>query len=336
MRYLTLALVAVLGFVTTDAAAQCMGCGKYGDCGTPITCDYSHLWANFSPSTCHYKPQPGIPCGGCRLGGGGLVGHLAGVCPGHGVPATAGDCSEPNAACAGDECSAGADVDCAGVGRCHPGCGILGRLLRRSDNCCPPPSPNIGWDGWGHGCGGAGLGGYGGHSLASWHGLGGGGHRLMGGGCDPCCYGSGCAGGCALGCHSFHVGWLGSLMERLRNCGSARAMCHGSLDPCGLLSSKCASYPAGNLNVSFGCANGCSGDASSPGGEAIPQPDDEPSPTPAAPIEVPAPDPQSNPVFHDVEPAQSSQLEDAVPQPPGNLPAGTDAKLKMNQFSLKR
>ncbi len=311
MRNLTLALVAVLGIVTTDAAAQCLGCGHYGDCGAPITCDYSYLWANFSPSQCHYVPKPGLPCGGCRLGSGRLLCQLAGACQGHGAHAIDGRCGKPKAAC---ERGKGGDA----VANTSCRFGDRGRLLRGYDNCCSPPSPNIGWDGWGHGCGGAGLGGYGGHSLASWHGLGGGGHRLMGGGCDTYCDGSPCAGGCGLRCHSFHADWLGSLMERLRNCGSACAMSHRSLDRCGLLSLGWASYPAGHLDVSFGCAHGCNCDGSPTGKRD-------------AGAEIPLPD-----VVLQAEPSRDSRFENSVPPPPRYWPTGTDATLKLDQFSLKR
>jgi hypothetical protein len=106
MRYLTLALVAVFGIVTSNADAQCIGCGHHVG-GAPITCDYNYLWDNFSPTQCRYEPRPGMPCGGCRLGCGKLLGQFAGACRSK----TSGCCN---------------------------------------DNCCSTPSPNIGWDGWGH------------------------------------------------------------------------------------------------------------------------------------------------------------------------------------------
>ena len=175
------------------------------------------------------------------------------------------------------------------------------------------------------------MGGYGGYSLASWHGLGGGGHRLMTGGCNRSCG----AGGCAPGCHNFNVGWLGSLMERLRNCCGTRAMSHGSLDRCGLTSSSWASYPAGNLDVSFGKGNGCYGGTSNgqhDGGEGAQQPSNELQPAPV-PEDLPTAYQRHQSSPHNVNRLHGSRIEDSVPLPPVT---GTDAKLKLNQVSLNR
>ena len=170
----------------------------------------------------------------------------------------------------------------AGIGlldriKCHiqnGGCGIA----------CNGTCPDLGWDSMGSCCGGPGLGGYGGYSLASFHGMSYAGPRLMGnsrGGCcpKPSCFagpcgfggggpviGGGCCvdscGGCGLGCHSFQTGWLAGLMERLRGHCCAGAYSCGSLDPCGTLGS-CNAFPAGNLGLNFGVANygdcGCDG-----------------------------------------------------------------------------
>ncbi len=277
MRYLSLALVAAFGMGTmaTDAAAQCLGCRQH-NCGAPVICDYSYLWDNFSPSACVYAPTPGMPCGGCRLGGGGLLSHLKGACQDRGSCTNeAEDCSTP-AAC-DDGCSG---ADCVSVGR--------GQLLGGLRTCCAPACANVGWDAWG---------------------------------CGSC--GGDCGCGSRLGCHNFNPGWLGSMMERLRNCGSANAMSCGTLDRCGLLSSNCASYPADNLNLSFGCTGGCSG------GSTGAHPVAEPAPAPAA---AGPSNSVTDPVLHDVEPSENDLRETSIPEPP----LGSDAKLKVNQFSVQR
>lgn len=239
MKRLFLGLFVALGLLVTNASAQCVGCGQQGMPSASVQCDYSNLWNGFSPTVMNYTPD--CWSGGCGKGilGGRGIGLLERM-RSHVASGPGG------------------------------GCGIA----------CDAASPNIGWESIGNGCGGAGLGGYGGYGMSSFHGLSQGGHRLMGnsngccppGGCfaGPCDAGScgigSCGTGGGLSCHSFQTGWLSGLMERLRGHCSARSYSGGSLDPCGSLSG-CGSYPAGNIDVSFGGANmGCGGSCGVGGG----------------------------------------------------------------------
>ncbi len=187
--------------------------------------------------------------------------------------------------------------DCwnGGCGNGH--CGLFGFLDRikshlHSGGCgttCDSNYQGCGWDSMGSCCGGSGLGGYGGYSLASFHGLSYAGPRLMGnsGGCcsDPCgttsgccpggsCFagpcgygggGSGCCAGGRAGCHSFQCGWLSGLMERIRSHCCANAYSCGSLDPCGSLGG-CDSFPGGGLDLNLGDSGCGCGDAGCAGG----------------------------------------------------------------------